>query len=134
LTTAVMSAVSQSYAGTASGVNNAVTRTAGVLAIAVVGSMAISIFESKLDIESASLHLGEPLYQSLLAEASKLGVAVVPAEIPAENKSVVEQVIRQALAATFQTVMLICAVLAWVSSFMAALLVEKKPKVESSGP
>ena len=134
LTTAVMNAVPQNHAGTASGVNNAITRTAGVLAIAVVGSLAISAFETNLDAESASLNFGESFHQSLRAEAVKLGEASIPLETPLESRALVGQLIKRALAGTFSEVMLICAVLAWVSALMAAWLVEKKPHSGRESP
>src|SRR5882672_1895982 len=49
LTTVVMSSVDQDRAGTASGINNAVARVAGVLAIAVLGIVMVDAFSSRLN-------------------------------------------------------------------------------------
>jgi EmrB/QacA subfamily drug resistance transporter len=49
LTATVLEAVDQRHAGVASGVNNAVARIAGLLAIAVVGAVVASAFSSALD-------------------------------------------------------------------------------------
>lgn len=48
LSTAVMTSVDDSDTGTASGVNNAVARVAGLLAVATMGFVAISVFERAL--------------------------------------------------------------------------------------
>src|SRR5438477_5053569 len=49
LTTIVMSSVPQNRSGIASGVNNAVARTAGLVAIAVFGIVMLQIFKGELD-------------------------------------------------------------------------------------
>jgi hypothetical protein len=57
LTTAVMSSVASHFAGTASGINNAVSRTAGVLAIAVVGAVALIVFSHALQSRTAPIEI-----------------------------------------------------------------------------
>ena len=57
LTNAVMGSVATHYAGTASGINNAISRTAAVLALAVAGSVAIVLFRERLMAQVNTLHL-----------------------------------------------------------------------------
>ena len=58
LTTVVMNSVSQERVGTASGINNAVARVAGVLAIAVLGIVMVKAFGSRLN--NGLIHLSLP--------------------------------------------------------------------------
>src|SRR2546430_12577477 len=64
LTTTVMSSVSGHRAGVASGINNAVSRAAGLLAIAVLGVAVFSAFDRSLDGRLARLDVSPSVKQS----------------------------------------------------------------------
>lgn len=126
LTTAVMNAVETDLAGTASGINNAVARTAGVLAIAVVGAIALILFANALQAHTAGIAMPDAARQVLAGEAAQLGAAAVPPNMPPESAGAVSNGIKQAFVDTFNVVMWICAALSWVAAAMAGVLVEKR--------
>ena len=126
LTTAVMGSVSSSHAGIASGVNNAVSRTAGVLALATIGAVALLLFSNALTTRSAALNLSTADQAALQAEASKLGGAQPPASLPAAQRDPVQQAIKLAFVDTFRVVMVIGAAMAWLSAALAWLLVDPR--------
>lgn len=128
LTTAVMGSVATTFSGTASGINNAVSRTAGVLTIAVVGSVALFVFASALEQRTLPLGLTGSERSLLHGESQKLGNATVPAGIPAEKTAQVAASIQLALGDSYRIVMLICAGMAWISAAIAGLLIDPQPK------
>jgi len=126
LVTAVMGSMATHSAGTASGINNAVARTAGVLAIASVGSVALFGFANALQARTVGIDLSNDARIALQAQAGQLGAASIPAEVAPANVGAVEAAIRLAFVDTFRAVMITCAGLAWLSAIMAALLVESR--------
>src|ERR1700676_1454420 len=64
LTTVVMNSVSQDRVGAASGINNAVARVAGVLAIAVLGIVMVKAFGSRLNQSMIPLSLSSDIVQA----------------------------------------------------------------------
>ncbi len=128
LTTTVMSAVADRNAGTASGVNNAVTRTASVFANAVVGALAIVFFSQALEISTADLALAPEVQQSVLAEAVNLGDAQVPEAVRDVNQATVANAYQDAFVTAFRRIMYISAGLAFLSAVAAFLLIDKRVK------
>ncbi len=133
LTTVVMGAVSSQQAGLASGINNAVARTAGLFAIAILSLVIAATFNLHLDRQLVALNIPVDVQQLLSEERIKLAGAEVPAETGA-LQPVLEQAIDQSFLSGFRLVMLIAAGLASLSAVAAHHLIEdakatQKPKV-----
>lgn len=126
LTTTVMSAVGDAHAGIASGINNAVSRTAGLLAIALLGVVMLHTFNNGLDRRLSGLEIAPGARRFLAEQRIKLAGAEAPAELNAETREAVEGVIAESFVAGFRLVMLIAAGLALVSAMCAWLMIEGK--------
>lgn len=128
LTTTVMNAVRSELAGTASGVNNAVSRAAGLLAIAVFGVLLTSVFDHRLDHALAATHAPAELLAAVTTQRQKLAGIVLPAGTPAATATALKHAIGSAFVAGFRQVMLLSAGLALLSAISAWLLISGKPK------
>jgi EmrB/QacA subfamily drug resistance transporter len=116
LTTTVMNAVEESYAGTASGINNAVSRVAGLLAVAVFGTLLSGVFQSALERRLDSLALPPSVRAEIEAQRSKLAAAET-------NDPRVRRAIQESFVDGFRTVLWVAVALAIASSVSAALLI-----------
>lgn len=132
LTTTVMTALEEHYAGTASGVNNAISRVGGVLATAIFGALMLVIFTSALQRHTAGLGLSSDQQAALSAQATNLGNAQAPAGLDAETAGAVQQAIDLAFVQGYRTVSFIAAGLAWLSALIAALLIP--PRLAPQAP
>jgi len=126
LTTTVMGSVENHFSGTASGINNAVSRAAGVLAIAVIGMVALTSFKNSIVKVNESVHLTSNQISLLKEESTKLGEASVPNSFPKEKKEIVKMNIKKAFINTFSLVMFISAALACLGSLVSFFMIEKR--------
>jgi len=123
LTTIVMSSVSQDRVGTASGINNAVARVAGVLAIAVLGIVMVKAFGSRLDHSLADFSLPPAISQAIHAEETKLAGLQVPAGVDPDTAVAIRKSVAEAFEFGFRIVVLICASLSVASAVTAWLMI-----------
>ncbi len=120
LTTTVMNALDPSLAGTASGVNNAISRAAGLLAIAVFGVVLTHVFDGTLNSQLVALKLDEGSIREIMAQKAKLA-GIMVADRGARHA------IGESFVAGFRAVMLVSAGLAVLSSLVAAIGLRSKP-------
>lgn len=123
LTTAVMGAAEERYAGVASGISNAVSRVAMLFAIAIMGVIVLNVFNTELDSRLAALNLAPETLQALDAQRIKLAAAEVPAGLGASTQAAIDQAIAEAFVEGFRVVMLLSAGLALLSALIAALTI-----------
>ena len=132
LTTDVMNAVAPEAAGLASGVNNAVSRMAGVLAIAVFGWLLAGVFGPHL--QQALLATVPPdIAAAAWSERGMLAALQPPAAASPEAAAAIREATKSAFVAGFRVVMLTSAVLALASAVVAAMTIPRG-KVQPASP
>ena len=126
LTTVVMSSVDQARAGTASGINNAVSRVAGVLAVAVFGIVMVSAFSNRLQHSLAGLNLDPAALHQIQSSVIRLAGLEVPAGLDPQTSSAILDAIAHAFVFAFRLVMLLCAALAAASAAVASRMIPSR--------
>jgi EmrB/QacA subfamily drug resistance transporter len=132
LTTTVMGAVDEQHVGIASGINNAVSRTAGLISIAVLGIVMAGVFARNFNARLQSLDLPLETRAALEAQTSRIATINIPYELKGETKQAIKRGIEESFVSGFRVVILIAAALALMSSLFAWLLIEGKSQPESS--
>lgn len=125
LTTVVMSSVTLEHVGAASGINNAISRIAGLLAIAILGLVMTILFNQSLIKNLNTSSIPTSIQQEVMAERSQL------AAIKNKNESV-RPIVQESFLIGFHAVLQIAVVLALASSLSAYLFISKKLDGESN--
>jgi EmrB/QacA subfamily drug resistance transporter len=130
LTTTALNSVSGQHSGLASGVNNAVSRTASLLAVAIMGVFVFATFSSALDDRLAGLDLSPSQQSAMDREKPDLGAAEPPQSMDDQTASAIEQAVDEAFLAGFRLAMYVAAGLSLLSALSAALIIEGKGRAE----
>jgi len=123
LTTTVMGAVEGGHSGVASGINNATARVAGMLAVALLGAVAVGAFRARLDARLDALPISAEVRAALEREATKLAEAEVPPQVTGDDRQRLQLVLAESFVGSVRVVMLTASVLALLSGACAGLTI-----------
>jgi EmrB/QacA subfamily drug resistance transporter len=132
LTTTVMDSVSEEQAGIASGINNAVSRTAGLLAIAVFGVVILYAFSHKLGLQLSQLGIDEHLKSAVYEQRVRLAGLEVPNALDPSTHEQIKEVVAASFVFGFRLIMCLSAGLALASAVSAWLLIGKSGGANAS--
>jgi EmrB/QacA subfamily drug resistance transporter len=124
LTTTVMNAVDVRHAGIASGINNAVSRTAGLLAVALMGILVVHVFDREVDRRFEEMRLPPSVTAALDAERPKLAAAEVPPGLPPSERGAIGGAFKVAFVTSFRWMTLVAAALALAGVLVALVMID----------
>jgi EmrB/QacA subfamily drug resistance transporter len=119
LTTTVFDASDVEKSGVASGVNNAVARTAGLLAVAALGIVLAGVFNAGFDRRIALHHLSPATAHVAHADRGQLYAGTVPADVPAQDRGPVAEAVREGYLTGFRAVMAASAAVCLLAALLA---------------
>jgi EmrB/QacA subfamily drug resistance transporter len=123
LTTTVMGAVETAHSGVASGINNAVSRVAGLLAIAVFGVLLANSFNARIQPRLDELRLPAEARQQVERELPKMaGAELGRTSMSGAQRRDVQERLDEAFVEAFRVVMLGCAGLALAAAGFGAAI------------
>jgi hypothetical protein len=126
LTTTVMGSVREEQAGIASGINNAVSRAAGLLAIAIFGVVVSQTFSHKFARRLEGLALPNEIRTALYEQRTKLAGLELPANLDADTQRQLQQAVAESFVSGYRLIMLISACLGVAGAASAWLMIGKK--------
>jgi EmrB/QacA subfamily drug resistance transporter len=126
LTTTVMNSIAQNRAGIASGVNNAVARTASLVAIAVLGVVMLHVFKASLERGLITGNLPASATESVQAQSTKLAAIDIPQNLDAATQQLIRRSIDESFVSGFRWVMAIGAALAAASAVTAVVSMRRE--------
>ncbi len=121
LTATVLSEAGEHDAGIASAVNNAIARTAGLLATAAVGAVLATSYAATLDDALAGQRLSGAAAAQVAAARDRALAPVDPSALPAADRAVVVDAVQEAGVSTFHLAVTIAAALLVAAGLLGAV-------------
>ncbi|MES2394163.1 MAG: MFS transporter [Acidobacteriota bacterium] len=119
LTTVIMTSLPENIAGVASGINNAVSRLAGLLSVAVLGLVLVTSFNHSLDRHLAPLHLSPQARSAVDAQRPRLAAAQ-------SDDPRIQQAIANSFVHGYRYVLAVTVLLALASALSAQLITSSR--------
>jgi EmrB/QacA subfamily drug resistance transporter len=131
LTATVLDSAGSGHSGVASGVNNAISRVAGLVAIAALGAAVTSSFQGRLASDLASARL-TPAARPAVARARLRPLVVDASYAPAADRATLHAALADSSAAAFRVAMDIGAALAIVGGLVSLVGIERRRPVATA--
>lgn len=106
--------------------NNAVSRTATLLAVALLGVIALAVFKGALDERLVKVRTAPAAEQSVLKGSAQLVAAKAPTDICAATRRTLDYATDESFVTSFRVLMLIAAGLALASAICAGIMIEPR--------
>ena len=133
LTTTVMAAVDSTHSGVASGINNAVARVAGLLAIAVFGVLLVRAFDAEMQSRLDRLSLAPTARAQIEEQLPKMaGAELASVGLDPGQRAVVQRSIDEAFVSGFRMVVFGSAILALAAAGFGAAIRDRRDATDSS--
>lgn len=135
LTTTAIDSADADRMGVASAVNNAVSRVAGMLAIAGLGALVLAVFSSGLGRELASVGVPASTARAVVASSASLAATQAPPRSSPAVSVLVRRAVEGAYLGAYRFAMMLCAALAVAGALVAGLTVRapaRRPEAEGA--
>ncbi|TFH19535.1 MAG: DHA2 family efflux MFS transporter permease subunit [Bacteroidia bacterium] len=126
LTTAVMGAVSEDHAGIASGINNTIARSAGVLAVALLGAMVLYTFTKSIEGGIEVMDISKDIKNEIVIESSNFAAARVPDGLSVEKKVLVKELLNDSFVGAFNRIVYVASLLTLLGGLMSIIFIRNK--------
>jgi EmrB/QacA subfamily drug resistance transporter len=119
LTATVMNSLETAHAGVASGVNNAIARAAGLIAVAALGLVLSAVFYRAYDAQISRAPIAAQTRQALARDRARLLTGYVPGNIAIGDRRVVRAIVDRSFVGGFAWAMAASAALALAAALIA---------------
>jgi EmrB/QacA subfamily drug resistance transporter len=132
LTATVIGAVPDHETGVAAGINNAVASVANLLAVAVLGALALGLYGHALDRDLAGKSVPSTVISAIDHARGQFVIASALATVQGDDRRLAESIVRESLARSIRSIMLVCAALALMGAASSTLLPAPRVRPPSS--
>ncbi len=123
LTTTVMTALDERHAGVASGINNAVSRIAALLAVAVFGIFMLNSYDKDFAERLSGIPISSELRAQLIEQSNDFVNMEIPDNVGGKIRTAIQDAIGESFVSGFRLVALLAGALAMASAIVSWLLI-----------